>query len=68
MIKSDALAFTVGFGLSLLAGGGIYLYCIWDMLYPSLVDIDYGWATISAFACVIPGMLFMLANLMIRDS
>lgn len=68
MIKSDILAFTVGFVLSLLAAGGIYLYSIWDMLYPSLVDFDYGWATISALACVIPGMLFMLANLMIRDS
>lgn len=64
----DSLAFFLGYVVSYFTAAGIYLYNIWDTLYPSLVIIDYGLVVLGSFCMVMPAFLFMLVNVIIRDS
>lgn len=63
----DSLAFFLGYVVSLLVAAGIYMYNVWDSLYPSLCNLFWGDALLVAFGCAIPAMLVMLFNVIIKD-
>lgn len=68
MFKSDLVAFFAGFVLSCLVASGIYMYVVWDSLYPSLCNLYWGDVAIIAFGMAIPAMLLMLLNMIVRDT
>ena len=63
----DSLAFFLGYVVSLFVAAGIYMYNVWDSLYPSLCNLFWVDVVLVAFGCAIPAMLAMLVNVIIKD-
>lgn len=68
MFERDLVAFFAGYVLSCLIASGIYMYVVWDSLYPSLCDLQLGDVAIVAFGLAIPALLLMIVNAVVRDS
>lgn len=63
----DSLAFFLGYVVSLLVATGVYMFVVWDSLYPSLCNLFWGDVLLTAFGCAIPAMFTMLVNVIIKD-
>lgn len=67
MFKSDLVAFFAGYVLSCLIASGIYMYVVWDSLYPSLCNLYWGDVAIIGFGMMVPALLLMILNAIVRD-